>query len=555
MIVETDGAGKMTPEGFKKYIEGTLKGKDKGLMQMFYEVLKDDPIELVKGGSQEVNFRFELIGRQIDAWKQELLTSGKAATSFDLQEGPCGRALDFYSKIGKNNQEALATLKEKILDYLKTNKNIIEVHLNKRLSDLEAVVVDALIGHPNLEKLTIFLHTQEAIEKVSQLLLHPDCKLKSLLVDAAHVGYSYEDDEDDDTEKKGRDYSVVAAALLKTSAPLEELQFETMPNEDVAKSVADWCTRPNGLKRMFVRNAISENSSEILTRGQVESKTLKEVSISAVNPKGKENTELAEFVMKNLPLNPSLENIGFIRYVPLTAEQLAKALSIPSLKKLSWVSLADMSFVSTTSQLKEINTPFSCTVEQMTPLSNFLIAENCPLETLLVEKSTLEPGVGVTLGKSLVHNKSIKTFNLRKSTFKDNEDAKCFVDLIIQWLEKSYCNVSSINLGEMSNVIFAGETFKRLLTVLKTNTSLKQLTINATCTAEDLPLLIELINQNSTLVNLEIGGTSRVKLSAEERAPLKEAMNANTNLKLFRVPLLDHSECKYLRVNWDEFLF
>jgi hypothetical protein len=545
VIAETDGSGKMTPEGFKSYIEGTLKGRDKMLMKQFYEVLKDDPIELVKGGSQEVNFRLELVIRQIEAWKQEFLKTGKSA-NVNLSSDACGLALGSYEKIGPQNQAQLGILKEKLVEYLKTDKNITGFHLHKKLVSFEADVLDVLIGRSDLEDLGVFLSTQEALESVSLLLLHPACKLKKFSV---YRSTDYFDDDED--EKQELNYAVFAEALLKSNAPLEILVFDAVPNKEVANSVAELCRRLNGLKLLKMEPRSTLPVGEIVLRGQLESKTLQEIALPQFD---KASAELTEFIVKNLPLNPSLETISRIWY-PITHAQLAQALRIPSLKSLSASSLQDMSFLTVTTQLTNILAPLESTAEQLSTLQDFVTREDCPLETLFVEKSILQPGAGAALAKGLVQNKSIKTFNLRKSTFKDPEDAKAFVELIVEWLEKPYCKLEKVNLSEMANfgVIFEGQILQRLLRALKTNNTLKELLVSINCTAEDIPLVVELVSQNSTLARLQFGGKPN-KFSDEERAPLVAAVKASTSLVMFTASFLSNSEQKYQSFSMEDLM-
>ncbi len=121
VIVETDGSGKMSPEHFKTYIE-TLDGRDRSLMASFYELLKDNPMEFVKG-DKELSFRYQLVGVQIDAWKEQYKKTGQSLPSIDLTKGNCGQALSSYRAYKDLNKPAAESLANKICEYLALDRH------------------------------------------------------------------------------------------------------------------------------------------------------------------------------------------------------------------------------------------------------------------------------------------------------------------------------------------------------------------------------------------------------------------------------------------------
>jgi hypothetical protein len=564
VTVETDGSGKLTPITFKKYIEETLKGRDKTLMKAFYDVLKDDPIELVKGGSREVDFRLALVGRQIDSWKEDFVKNGKALTKFDLNEDPCYLALDFYTKIGPQNMHALNILKEKIIDYLKTNTNVTQTGLCKKTSPFEPTVLELLIGNPNIEELTVCPSTQESIEKLAQFLLHSDCNLKKLKVVEDRYG-SFQDENDEENSKKQLNFSVLAEALIKSSAPIVSLEFDIIGTGDLATAVAELCRRPNGLKHLKFGTdyRVPQNIKEILLRGQVLSTTLRSVVLLEL---GRWSDEVTDLIVKNLPLNTALETISNFSF-PMNAANRTKALQISSLKQIRHVDLQDLSFLAVTKKLSNITATLNCTSEQMKILQDFVSHEDCALETLFIARSTFQLGAGVTLAKGLVLNKSIKTLNCSTMKFGNVEEVQEFSKLIAEWLEKPYCKLEELHLREMSLVSkdtktlqrnsttvtpLTHATLTRLMTNLVNNSTLKKLSIDISCNEADVPLFTELARKNTTLEDVYFGNTIRTEFSAQSRAPLAEAIKANKTLVSFYAFFVAGSDQKNPDIPEDE---
>lgn len=535
VIVESDG--KMSPDGFKKYIEGTLRGNDRKLMRAFYKILKDDPMELVKTSPKLVDFRFELVERQMDAWKTKFLKKEKTVTDFDLDKGPCQLALSFYDEISKENQPALDSLKNKISEYLQTNTTLRRISMNNQISDIEPYVIECITGMPNIEDLVVAQATNESIEKVSQLLLDPNCKLKRLEINFTPYLHRKQQHEPS--------FAPLALALSLSDAPLESLVFDRISiDAELANAIEGLCKRLKYLKYTTRSQVVQKR----LMKAQAESKTLKEISIVDLG-----SADLVEFIASNVPLNPSLEVIRYHNCF-MNTTQLANLLRIPTLKKVTCQNLQDLSFLGVTSKLSDLNASLTCSPEQIAWLRNFVLRDDCCLESLTGEKSSFEPGAGLVLAMGLVLNKSIRTLNLNKATFNGAEDAAKFAELMAEWLEKSYCKVENIDLSEVSNFFFAGKTLHKLLRALLNNSTVKKIAVSVTVTPEDLPLFVELVTKNSTMEHVEFSGNVQAELTREQRAPLKQAIKVNKTLVTFAVPLLPNNEHKSVRFNIDDFI-
>jgi hypothetical protein len=390
VIVETDGLDKMSPEQFKTYI-ATLDGRDQYLMEAFYDLLKDNPMELVKGGDKELTFRYELVGRQVEAWKEDFVKTGRGMPKLDFttRMSTCDRALESYRNFLEVNRPAAESLTNKIQEYLALDRHVKSVnlsHARAKLVPLEAGIVKSLIGYSALEELIVAGETAEIYEQLAQLLLHPDCRLKVLRID-------YEEFAD-----HSRKFNVAnfADALLKTSAPLESVFINKISDEHLATSLSHMCTRPNGLKKFDVGTRFSSSKAEaliILLRGVVTSKTLEEISLFDVGRKevieGNKrkyinalNDELIELISSNLRQNPSLRVINSVK-LPVTPEQLSKILQVPSLREIKRVDTTDLSFLRVTRQLEKVKLyAGGCTPEQAEYLRKFLADEKCTLKDL-----------------------------------------------------------------------------------------------------------------------------------------------------------------------------
>lgn len=565
VTVETDGSdAKMTHVTFKKYIEETLKGEDKKLMRAFYDIIKDAPMELVKGGSKEVDFRFELVGRQIDAWKEDFLKNGRALTNFDLNEGPVSLAFDFYTKIGKKNLSASNTLQEKIIDYLTINTNITHIGLHKKASRMEPNILDALIGNPNIEELTVWPTTQQSIDKLSELLLHSACKLRHIEVLTDQIG-SFQDEDNEDSMNTQLNFKILADALVKSSAPMKSLKFDNIGPEELANAVAELCQRPDGLQNLQIggERRMPQKVKEILLRGQLLSKTLHSISVPEL---GRFSDEVTDLIVKNLPLNSSLETIRNFS-CSMKAADRAKALRIPSLKQICHVDLQDLSFLEVTTKLTNISATINCTAEHMQRLHDFVSRDDCALEELLIPRSTFPTRAGVTLAKGLVLNKSIKKLTCSHATFGSAEEVYEFAELIVEWLKKPYCRLEELHLREVSlvskdtktlqrtsNTIspFKDATFDRLMINMARNSTLKKVFVDVECFAADLPLFTKLVHNNTVLEEIYFGSSSNTEFSAQNRAQLVEALKKNKTLVQFHAYFLDHSEQKYPAIPEEE---
>jgi hypothetical protein len=526
VIVETDGSDKMSPEQFKTYIKETLKGQDKYLMKEFYDLLKDEPIELVKGGDKELTFRYELAGREIDAWKEDFVKTGQGLTTLDLTIGRCGAAFHVYREFKENvHRPAADVLVNKIRDYVALNKGIKCVnlsHMRGAVIPLEGGIIKLLIGYPALEELRIGGLFADAYDQLAQLLLHPDCKLKVLRIDSeSYVSANKTEAEPNDD---------FATALLKKTAPLESLFISKITSVTLASAIGELCTRPNGLKVFGLGDKTSNAEARlILLRAVATSRTLEEIGLFTVGSRlvieDNKRTyvklmtdEVTSFIVENVPRNPSLKTLNYVN-LELTPEQQAKILSIPTLQTIARLRATDLSFLKVTKQLQHLKMWLKDAPEQVEVLREFLADELCPLKELDVSHNDFKNSeVMAILARGLAKNRSIEKINFEKLQFKKNDEVeKELQELMTQWLESNDCQLVDVNFQYVYTLSFGVDHTRRILKALVNNKKMKKIRASFKVDVEDYSLLVDLFSKNSTLA--VITSISKVYHDEEDNYP------------------------------------
>lgn len=542
VIVETDGSNKMSPEQFKTYIE-TLDWRDRSLMETFYDLLKDKPRELVKGGHKELTFRYELLQLQIDAWIENFTKTGVGMTKLDFaaKNSTCDQALSVYRDFHESNRPAAEALCHKIQQYLALDRHVKSVnlaHIRASLVPLEAGIINSLIGYASLEELTVSGESGEIYEQLAQLLLHPECKLKILRIDG----------EDFYPRTSAKiNLANFSESLLKTTAPLESLFIGKLSDEQLAISISHLCTKPNGLKKYDIGTRISGKAQAlvILMRGVVTSKTLEEISLFDVGRKqvieGNKRTyvsamddELAEFIAVNLPQNPSLRVINQIR-LEVTSEQLSRILQVPTLRAINRTATTDLSFLKVTKQLERVNFLIArCAPEQAEHLREFLADENCTLTNLDLSQNdfTHSETMGVIM-RGLAKNKSLRILNLSNIRIGNTLIEEEVSESLLQWLESEGCPVVQFNSVEgAAGLSFKDSQAQRILAALVKNKTITKFQASLYVSAEEYHVLMDLIATTSTLTHLSTVSKHRgFNVSEQQILDLQAALEAKTSLK------------------------
>jgi hypothetical protein len=543
VTVETNGSGKMSPETFKKYIDEQISGREKKLMLAAYDLLKDDPIEVINDGPKEVDFRLQIVGRQIDAWKKKYLDDGVSMKTFDLTAGPSGLALTFYQDVTQENWKALSQLADKIIEYLKLDQGVTSVNLGNKLAMTEGKIIASFYDEDFggwIEELKISGDGSGCHQKLAEFLLTPkSAKFRKLHIKSRDYNeyYTY----------RNEGLSILAAALRKSEAPLETFILDRVDNWDMAEAVYELCTREkNGLKHFEAAGGDSPKCEAQVLRGIANSKSLESISVNDLGFvrddvdgqiwfKPVLDTALSRLLMANLPLNPSLKTIKNW-YYKLSPVHLSVALSIPSLRSLSGIVLEDLSFLAKTSNIERLqaNIP-TITPENMKYLADLIAREDSPLESLEIRHAKLECGAGSALAKALANNKSLKTLDLNHVVIKGNSEVYDMMVAITDWLEQPDCKIENLDLldiRESRDLIFWGENLRIILTGLAKNNKIKHLKLAAKFDLPELDLLTELIRTSTSLTHIKIESVD-TNFTEEQKAPLVAAIKANQNLVEF----------------------
>jgi hypothetical protein len=409
------------------------------------------------------------------------------------------------------NRPAAEALTNKIQEYLALDRHVKSVnvsHARAKLVPLEAGIVKSLIGYSALEELIVSGETPEICEQLAQLLIHPDCRLKVLRIDC------------EEFTDHSRKFNVAnfPDALLKTTAPLESVFISKISDEQLATSLSHMCTRPNGLKKFEVGTRFSSSKAEaliILLRGVVTSKTLEEISLFDVGRKevieGNKrkyvnalNDELIQLIGSNLSQNPSLRVINSVK-LPVTPKQLSKILQVPSLREIKRVDTTDLSFLRVTRLLEKVMLyAGGCTPEQAEYLRKFLADKKCPLKDLDLSNNNFTHAESIeAIARGLAKNKSLRILNLSNIRINSPQIAKELRDSLVQRIESSDCNLIDVNLSQAYGLQFQDSSdASRILVALCKNKSLTKFQASIDLSADQYQLLMDLINNNSSLTYL-----------------------------------------------------
>jgi hypothetical protein len=508
--VVLDKSIKMTVDQFRNYVDKALDGTHYSIFNNFFDVLKDDPIFLVSGLHQTRKQRLEIVGRQLDEW----IAHPEQTTQIDFSPEK------FQDVFRSFSEDDMGALTEGFLSKVKTlidTCHIRSVNLTGGEHDLllyvEDKIVQMLIGKAELEELAIkgySISTEDAGLKVlCELLLHPQCNLKSLNLE----GKPYEEDSLD-----------LAKALLNMERPLEKIELQKIADNELADAILELAANRN-LKRLYCGLSYDSEIDKKVLLALARASALEDALIFSIADESR--SEVYEELANNLPLHSNLTKLT-VTGRDFDAPLLTRMLSIPSLRRLEVQHAeTDFKFLSKTPLIQYIKAH-----GESEAIAEFLKSDTCQLQELDIWTNNIHLDA---LGASLVENKSLQILKVSVTKERDQKTSTKFGDFLANALDNGI-PLRLLDTGVYLRV--EPETMHKIVKAVTHHPYLERLVVDLSeiVSEEAMESVIELVKTNKILKDFYVFNHNCkpvVKWTQEQKNRLKEALEQSDTLTGF----------------------
>ena len=504
--VVLDKGIKMTADQYKNYIDKVLNGDNYWIFRDFFDVLKSDPIFLVSGNVEQAKQRLDIVGRQIDFW----IKQPDQIREIDFSTEKFARVFSLYEDLNVTAATDELLLKiDKLFDTCQIRS--VKLANFEMLAAVETKIVEYLVGKPYLEELVIVGYNEKnnssAMTSLCTLLLHPQCRLKSLKITAVPI----------------EQHSVgFTNALLNMECPLENIEMDCVVYKEVADAIFELSTK-RSLKRFYSKNGNNIETNKRILFAIANSSSLEDCQIFNIDATA--NRSVYEDIANNLSKNGNLTTMTVVGS-QYDSQLLNRMLSVPSLRAVKSECSTDFGFLENTPLIQSLDMKGSGM-----RLAELLQSDTCQLQylTLFTDFSFLDE-----FGASLVNNKSLQ--RLKLCVYKEKKEIPSNFGEFVASAIENRIPLRELEFNEYLRI--SPESVEKIVKAIIHHPYLERVVIGASeiLSEQAMENLIELVNTNKVIKKFYVfnyGRSSQHKWSDEQKKRLIGGLEQSDTLQGF----------------------